>query len=313
MEKELLTGKPVLQTTYSNPALKNGDAVYVRVVSDQGDGTYTVSFAGNRCTVTSLTPLKSGESFKALISVENSYITLRPLLEHTGLTEPNRTIPSFLSRIRMIDDDISVRIIQFFQQHYLKIDLPLAQKARNTALKFKGNEKDAAEAALFLSDKGIDITEDLAGLVMRSVRARGELNEKDTAILSYINHKKGSHKHWIILPFHTDPEQPISGTVKILCDTELKKAEKLIIECNTAVTKFIFMLQLYNYSNKQFKKVLEYTMQPPLNDADTHVFSNQLLALLGSEGITEVRCNRKLSEDGLFCQNGDLSYYQGSL
>ncbi|HAO30620.1 MAG TPA: hypothetical protein DCQ43_04635, partial [Treponema sp.] len=50
-------------------ALKTGDSVFVRVLQNKGNGSYLVSFAGNRFEVQSERSLEVGQSFPALLKV----------------------------------------------------------------------------------------------------------------------------------------------------------------------------------------------------------------------------------------------------
>ncbi len=311
----------VVQNSLSNTLLKDGESVFVRVVEQNKDGSYTASFAGNRFIVRSLSPLTIGSSFKARLTLENSSLKLIPLADNPPIPSFSQTEAGFLSRIGLIPDAVSLRMMQFFQQLNIKINLPLAQKARSISSAFPGKEKEAAEAFLFLSDRGIEGTEELISLLLRYAHSGTVLNKKEEEILSYINHKKGANRHWVILPF-SDLNNPahtasktcsLEGVVKILINTELKKTEKLVIECDTAVKKYFFVLQLYSFSNIQTKKVLSYCTLPGLTNGETRFFSEQLKKMLGDDIADEVQYDQSLVEDGIFCRNLELSFFQGSV
>ncbi|HPX25658.1 MAG TPA: hypothetical protein PLG87_02535 [Treponemataceae bacterium] len=311
----------VVQNSLSNTLFKDGDFVFVRVVNHNSDGSYTASFAGNRFIVRSLIPLSIGSSFKAQLKLENSVLKLIPVFENQAVSAFSQTDAGFLSRIGLLPDDISQRVIQFFQQFNIKINLHRAQKARSLSQVFPGQEKDAAEAVLFLADKGIDATEQLVSLILRNTRSNTNPHEEDTDFLSYINHKKGSNHHWIILPFEnngastdtSDSGSSLQGVAKILINIELKKMEKMAIECNTAVKKFFFVLQLCSISNKKQKKVLSYCTAPGLSIEEMKLYSEHLTRLFDNHMVDDVHYEQGLVEDGIFCRNLDLSFFQGSV
>ncbi len=303
----------ISQNSLTPSLLKNGDIVFVRVVEDKGKGSYTVSFAGNRFSVRSVNPLKVGSSFKAQIFVENSILKLVPVFEPSYNQVSNQTVHSFLNRIGLPADDLSLRILQFFQQNQIKIDLRLAKKVRALSSAFPQREKEAAEVALLLSDKNIEATEEMIALFLDIMQGTTHANNTNSEILSYINHKKGSEKHWILIPFSDESSSVFTGIIKLLIHTETKKTEKIVINCATPVTKYYFVLQLYTVSNTSSKRVLTFCTVPSLSDAEQRIFTQQLRALFAHKGIEDMYYKQSLSEDGVFSENTELSYYQGSV
>lgn len=303
----------ITQKSLSPSILKNGDIVFVRVVEDNGSGSYTASFAGNRFIVRSLHPLSIGSSFKAQIHLENSMVKLIPIFESSNSHVSSTSAYSFLHRIGLPSDDLSLRIMQFFQQNQLKINLPLAQKVRHLSASFPGREKEAAETALFLDDKNIDSTEEMTEFLLTIMQGERPAQDYDKDVLSYINHKKGSARHWIIIPFSDEESSSFTGIVKILINTDIKKTEKIVIDCKTSVKKYLFVLQLHELSMKSPKRILTYCTEPSLSGVEEKVFTNQLRSLFSSDGIEQIYFKQSLSEDGIFCENSELSYYQGSV
>ena len=58
-------------------ALREGSSVYVRVLKNNGNGSYKVSFAGGSFDIRSSVPLEVGSSFKAGISLAGSRVILK--------------------------------------------------------------------------------------------------------------------------------------------------------------------------------------------------------------------------------------------
>ena len=158
--------------------LKNGDSVFVRVLSQNANGSYTVSLLGNRVNVESQRPLMQGESFHAKLTFsKDGQIFLSP---EAPLTEseatkagagvsapgllpdgrPDSTLASILLSQGLVPDAASVRLLQFFQQTGMRIDTNLLQRARLIALRFPGKEKKASEIAALLLSKGITPTDE---------------------------------------------------------------------------------------------------------------------------------------------------------
>ncbi len=313
MVQESFPSISIVHSSLSSTLVKDGDIVFVRVVSDNGNGSYTASFAGNRFVVRSHSPLSAGASFKAQISIENSVVKITPLLESANEPAFNQSTASFLQRIGLPPDAVSLRLVQFFQQHNLKIDLSLAKRARSAANAFPGREKDAAEAALFLADKDIESTNDMIEILINTTRTHGTRNETDSDVLSFMNHKKTAPFHWILLPFEDKETQSIKGVVKILIHTELQKTEKMVIDCYTAVKRFHFVLQLSGFAVKNKKAVLYFCTEPESNESNKRILSNALHKLIGSDIVHDVHYLQSSADDGLFSQNQDPNFIQDSV
>lgn len=203
--------------------------------------------------------------------------------------------------------------MQFFQQNHLKIDLQLAKKVRYLSAAFPGNEKDAAETALFLNDRNIEASEEMTARLLNIMQGKEPATDYEKDILSYINHKKGSGKHWLLIPFSDQGYTSLNGLIRILIDTELKKTEKIVIDCKTTVKKYYFVLQLHGITNKSPKRFLSYCTEPPLRGTDIRSFTNQLRSLFARDGIDAMYYKQSLAEDGIFCDNTELSFFQGSV
>ena len=159
------------------PALHEGDTVFVRVLSQQGKKRYAVSFAGQRFNVFSQRALPNGASFSAAVKIKDGSILLVPqnrthtisnganAVKHVSFMEADVSgrLNAFFEQALLPSDDISLRLLQFFQENGLRFNGRQAQKARAAALRFAGREKEAAEAALFLLEKGVQPDEQTLG------------------------------------------------------------------------------------------------------------------------------------------------------
>lgn len=155
--------------------LRGGSSVFVRVIKNNGNGNYTVSFAGTRFNVKSMKPLSAGQTFNAKIQEgQNGKILIVPseklnvesiqildqsqvLLSDGG---PGAELSSYLIAQGLVPNSATVNIMKFLQQSGFKTDVNLMKKAQIAASKFKGNEKRAAEVAILLLEDGIEPTEE---------------------------------------------------------------------------------------------------------------------------------------------------------
>lgn len=155
-----------------NNTAGGGSVVSVKVLHDNGGGSYTVSFGGCRYSVKSNIPLKEGQVFKANVKFDGQKI----ILEQRGQTPqvldvreelllpdgtPGEQLSAYLTQFGLVPDKVTVSIMQFLQQNGLKFDFSLMQKARLLAMKFPGKEREAADAALLLMENGISADEEI--------------------------------------------------------------------------------------------------------------------------------------------------------
>lgn len=157
-------------TNPSNDAgiLKEGSSVFVRVLSAGTGGQYTVSFAGSRFDVFSQRSLEVGNAFRAMVNTKDGKVFLSPESLYgranaegaikrfsSFASDSSGRLTAFLQQLGLPPDNVSLRLVQFFQEAGLKFNIQLATKARNIGAKFPGREDEAAEVALFLENKGI--------------------------------------------------------------------------------------------------------------------------------------------------------------
>ncbi|MBO4387541.1 MAG: hypothetical protein J5817_11090 [Treponema sp.] len=162
-----------------NVSLKEGQSVFVRVLSDNGQGQYTVSFANSRFNVSCQSKLSLGQSFNATVHLaKDGKILLEPFTRAqfaanaSGLQgSPGASYESFagaqnfsslynmLSAEGFVPDELSAKLFLFLQQTGVRIDRSLMAKARSVALRFPGRERHAAEAAALLMEDGIEASD----------------------------------------------------------------------------------------------------------------------------------------------------------
>lgn len=162
--------------------LKNGSSVAVNVLKNNGNGTYLVSFAGSRFNVKSKIPLENGQKFVAKLSVRENKVFLSPQKSLNQIQETensallskisqNADLAKILAEFGLVPDSITIKIMQFLQQGNFSLDKNLMKKARIIALNFSGNEKKAAEIAISLFEKGVNVNVQLVKKILDSLFA----------------------------------------------------------------------------------------------------------------------------------------------
>lgn len=180
-----------LNSSGASPVLREGSSVLVRVIAQQSDGRYAVSFSGSRFSVVSEHPLQTGTFFKAEVAVRNGKVVLIPQksTEMSPVTLKNFTsessslfaplqdlqLSSYFSLLGLVPDTLTMRLFQQMQQLGVKIDAGRLLKARSAALRFSGKEASAAEASLLLEEKGIESTD----AAVADILSGGEQQEKN--------------------------------------------------------------------------------------------------------------------------------------
>lgn len=162
--------------------LKDGSSVAVNVLKNNGNGTYLVSFAGSRFNVKSKIPLENGQKFVAKLSVRENKVFLSPQKSLNQIQETensallskisqNADLAKVLAEFGLVPDSITIKIMQFLQQGNFSLDKNLMKKARIIALNFPGNEKKAAEIAISLFEKGVNVNVQLVKKILDSLFA----------------------------------------------------------------------------------------------------------------------------------------------
>ena len=271
-------------------SIKEGSEVFVRVLGREHSGRYTVTFAGQRFSVASRRPLESGSAFKAVVRIEKGQVLLEPLVRERGevqnrygimrfssfAADKTGSLFSLLHELGLPADNISLRLLSFFQESGIRFNKYSALKARLLAKRFPGREETAAEAALLLAEKGI--TPDEASVAEITALLYGEQNKDGTpeqknfgqaamqsgeapslieslytdaerclslpaGLLSFLNQYKTGDRHWVFLPFeYKNGDLLFNGVIRFLFALGQKKTEKIVISAFSAVKDYFFVI-----------------------------------------------------------------------
>ena len=161
-----------VHTSSSGGTVTLGSTVFVKVMEQQAPGIYKVAIGNNFFLAKSQTTLEKGTVLQVKIQGKGKQILLIPersteTKEFVKLTENSFSkdrlplhIQDFLQKVGLPADEISGRLFSLLQQLHVRPDEKKLSKAYKLASKFTGREKEAAETALFLLDKGIEPTEE---------------------------------------------------------------------------------------------------------------------------------------------------------
>ncbi|MBQ9630068.1 MAG: hypothetical protein IJR49_00570 [Treponema sp.] len=200
-----------------NAVLREGSSVFVRVISQQQANTYIASFAGSRFLLNSHIPLHAGQTFRATISFKNGVVQLSPIntssifskefvhsfsssvLPDGKLLDAN--LSAYFSSLGLSPDFITLALFNQMQSLSLPFNQNVFLKAYRLAQKFVGKEKEVAEVAMLLVQKGIELTEDaIISILESNSNSRGknknheEENQNDDKSFSSNSSKNSSSK-----------------------------------------------------------------------------------------------------------------------
>ena len=175
----------ITKTSISNNVLKDGNSVFVRILNTTNTpNKYIASFAGNMFEVTSNTKLLPGTEFRATLKLNGKSLQLIPQknieklqVENTiqkfdikTFDENSSQINNLLQNLNLPQDKISLNLIQFFQQHQIKLNIPLIKKSRAKAKNamsknkkiqnFEKSQEKLAELDLSMELKGFSLSEE---------------------------------------------------------------------------------------------------------------------------------------------------------
>ena len=175
----------ITKTSISNNVLKDGNSVFVRILNTTNTpNKYIASFAGNMFEVTSNTRLLPGTEFRATLKLNGKSLQLIPQknieklqVENTiqkfdikTFDENSSQINNLLQNLNLPQDKISLNLIQFFQQHQIKLNIPLIKKSRAKAKNsisknekiqnFEKSQEKLAELDLSMELKGFSLSEE---------------------------------------------------------------------------------------------------------------------------------------------------------
>lgn len=230
-------------------SLRDGGFVFVKIVQDKGGGNYILSLGNNKFQGSSPFKLQVGSVLRVKVEISGEQIKFIPeefsktaesqLVKFNSEAMAQFQLPEqvsqALSNLGLPPDAISMKLIAFLQQMGIKFDTQLLSKCRRVASKFPGRESEAAEVALFLAEKGVEIDEEKVAALLNmflcnfpSSPQENDFNQKgeslkeekelenffnklyDTnlsslpnsyGLLTLLNHLSSKNKHWIVLPF----------------------------------------------------------------------------------------------------------------
>lgn len=167
----------VSQNVRASAVLRNGSVVTARVVSQNGNGSYTVSFAGQMIEVRSQVPLQKGQVFQATVAMSGNQIFLSLLSESKNAGELVQKLPvqnqnlspqlqNFLTSLGFEPNLDSFKIVQFMQQLGMKFDVESAKKALNQSKKDGTLNQEKAQISLLLEEKGIAASDERVSAIV---------------------------------------------------------------------------------------------------------------------------------------------------
>jgi hypothetical protein len=331
----------IVNSSNSPNVLKDGNSVFVRILNQTDNpNKYIASFAGNLFEITSKEKLLPGTSFKATIKLQGKTLHLIPAklddtknienqiskLDAKSFTENNQQISNFLKNLNLPQDKVSLNLVQYFQQHQLKLDIPQIKKSRSKAKnilsKNSHNSKQTeisendlsnlSQLDVDITQKGFSLSDEQLEKLYKALNLfeNPEENTKSTdeeknnakEFLSLINQvkNKNSNFHWILLPFEIKIGDILYfGNIRHLINLEDKKLQKTHIFCSNDKTKYYFMIY-YSYKDEKSFKQIKYFSEPNNNSKDIlllkEFFSN-------SQDIIDIDFSSEAKMQGLFTED----------
>ena len=250
-----ITDKPLSSAV----SLREGSFVFVRVLDRKSDGNYTVSFAGNRFSVSSEKTLSVGDAFPAKLSTDGKKLILIPdysrLSNNSKNFEMSNTvkmsdlsnieIAQYFTSMGLVPDELSMRIVSFMQQMGIRVDADKALFIRDIASKFPGREQEAAEAVAILEEKGLPVTKEAVEKLMQMIDGCGSADSGFTAGVN----KSEESASWIIIPYEYKGEKPFFGSACLLKNPD-GTVSRMKITSRKGDSFFLFRIYLNYGVNK---------------------------------------------------------------
>lgn len=184
MKTNVVMQVSALSKVNAGHSLREGSSVYVRVLKNNGNGSYIVSFANARFLIKSPLSLKEGSSFPAVIKLSDGKVILKKVdvvaadnNSVKNLTEAQQKV--FLSNLNLIPDSISFSLFNQMKMLGGRFNEKLFSKARKISESFKEKEKQAAENAFILEEKGIPADLNSVNAIMLDYSDSREIYESD--------------------------------------------------------------------------------------------------------------------------------------
>lgn len=269
-------GQPLLSirgTAALSALVAPGSAVRVEILGTAKGGGNLVRIAGQTFTASGVSRFAAGQTFTARIRFSSGTVYLHQL-SSPGESAPGGALP----RLDVGETRTASFLVSFFQKMNARLDERTINPLVRLASRFPLKEQRAAEAGAILSERGIEA--DFAS-VERMVRCiEGTTDASDRDFLSFVNHKKGQDRHWIVIPFsRTAGGQRLAGSVRFLVDTASSRHLETRITCFEGNRCWDFELG---------KDVCNFTADPAFKPVNFEKFVVYLRGILGKSGIEKV-------------------------
>lgn len=272
-----ITDKPLSSAI----SLREGSFVFVRVIGEKPDGTYTVSFEGSRFSVRADKPLKAGDAFPAKLTTDGRKLILLPdfsrglsraannskILNNSNIFDiknlPDTDAAQYFNSLGLVPDELSKRIVSFMQLMGIRLNSDKASFIREIAKKFPGHEQEAAEAAVILEEKGLPVTEEAIEKLMGMISGCGSA---DNGFTAGVNTGDEGLENWLIIPYEykgSGEESSFSGSLCLLRSPD-GTVPRLKITSRKGETFFLFRIYLNYCINKTkiSECTVEFTVEP---------------------------------------------------
>jgi hypothetical protein len=262
-------------------------------------GTVRVAIGSEVYTATGIANLRSGDTFDVRIRFSQNTVFLDRVapfgatIEHTVFTAlglPQTPISSFL--------------VTFFTQIGSRVEPQTIRNIMKLASRFHGKEIHAAEAAAILSERGIAINDETVSLVVDLIEGKSFGDEPEgnqgsekrqysesheysphakrsgRALCAFVNQKKGSCFHWVIIPFNRPfANTRCSGSIRFLLDTETGK---------TVETRISFYERLHMWEFSIKDRTCAFTANPGFSSVEFGKFVVYLKGVLPRSSVSDV-------------------------
>lgn len=259
----------------------DGSVVSIEIIGKEPSGGTQVRIAGKIITAQGIPGLNPGDILKVRVSFSGTTIFLHPLN-----FKKETTISNFSGRLGLPETEVSEYLISFFQNIHARLDQRFLNPLIRLTARFPGKEKHAAEAAAILSERGIEPSFESVSHLLDAIEGRSNTESSDENgfserdFLSFINHKKGQERHWIIIPFKRVIEGcACSGSIRFLIDTR---------NLSHIETRITYIENAHTWDFSISDGVCQFTANPPFKSVIFEKFVIYLKDILLKSGITGV-------------------------
>lgn len=210
----LLSGSTSTSSLFS---FKSRETIRAEVVGNDASGKLLLKIAGHTIAARGMKHLQTGDVFQAKVVITDSTIFLKPISYFFD------TSPSLLTQLGLLNTPDHVFLVNFLQNLQVRLVPEKIKNLIRISSKFLGKEKEAATAAAILEERGIEPSE--PNILIFISALEGRLLQKNRDFLAYINRKKGSDRHWVVLPFE-----------KRIANIECRGSVRFLLELSSSKT-----------------------------------------------------------------------------